>query len=142
MKKTHRIYARDKNAVLDGLKTSKGTVEFGTNTAVYVDESTAKEVDERYGMNSMEDSVLVAKDEQYDRALNGESWEIIPDRRGDWVKTLHKYRFQGVDTSHFVKRRNGDIRIASGVKYVWMSGQWIPKYELLSQKRTTRRKRR
>lgn len=100
MKTTHRIYARDPKVITDGIKTSKGTVNFGNQTAVYVDESTAKEVNELHG-DKKDGSVLVAKDEQYERAINGEGWKIVSDRRGDWVKTVHKYRFSGVDTSHF-----------------------------------------
>ena len=121
-KKTHRIYARDRNAVLDGLKTSKGTVNFGTKTAVYVDEATAKEVDERYGLKSMDDSVMVVKDEQYDRALNGEKWDLVRDsKRGDWVKTLHKYKFSGVDTSHIrITKDNGYVWVMLGGKQVRM----------------------
>ena len=119
-KKTHRIYARDRNAVLDGLKTSKGKVEFGTKTAVYVDADTAKEVDERYGLKSMDESVMVVKDEQFDRAVNGEKWDVVRDsKRGDWVKTLHRYRFQGVDTSHIRSTRD------NGYVWVWQGGRQV-----------------
>lgn len=100
MKKTHRIYARDPKVLTDGIKTSKGKVNFRNQTAVYVDEATAKEVNELHG-NKKDGSVLVAHDEQYDRAVTGESWKVVSDRRGDWVKTLHKYKFAGIDTSHF-----------------------------------------
>lgn len=128
-RKSHRIYARDPNVQLDGLKISTGKVEFGKNTAVYVDENTAREVDERYGRKG-EDSVIVAKDEQYDRALNGEGWKIQYDKKkGDWVKTVHKYRFEGVDTSHFVKRKIGDKKNMGGSIYIWNGKWWTPEYE-------------
>lgn len=140
-RKTHRIYARDQKAVLDGLKTSKGTVDFGTQTAVYVDESTAKEVEERYGRKG-EDSVFVAKDEQYDRALEGEGWQIQYDKRGDWVKTIHKYRFSGIDTSRIrVTKDNGYVWVILGGKQVRMKRADAERegYEIL-QKRMERRK--
>ena len=113
-RKTHRIYARDQKAQLDGLETSRGKIDFGLKTAVYVDKETAEEVDARYGLKSETESVIVAKDEQYDRALNGEGWEIVHDKRGDWVKTIHNYTFSGVDTSHFkvwVEKRGKMIRV-------------------------------
>lgn len=136
-KKTHRIYAREGDAILNGLQTSKGKVEFGNQTAVYVDESTAMEVNERYG--GKYGDVIVAKDEQYDRALNGEGWKIQYDsKRGDWVKTIHKWRFQGVDTSRLKEGK------PSRFVWVWNGGKQIliPRqqaeeegYEIVSKKR-------
>lgn len=142
-KKTHRVYARDQKAQLDGLETSRGKINFGTKTAVYVDKETAEEVDARYGMKSFDESVIVAKDEQYERALNGEKWDIIPDKKnGDWVKTLHKWQFQGVDTSHFVRPREGRVKMIGSVEYVYVNKNkklvLVPKYEI--QKRDSRRK--
>lgn len=119
-KKTHRVYVRDQKAQLDGLETSKGKINFGMQSAVYVDKDTAEEVDARYGLESPGNSVFVSKDEQYERALNGEKWDIIPDKKnGDWVKTLHKYKFAGVDTSHFTRPFQGKIKKIGGVVYRW-----------------------
>lgn len=139
-KKTHRIYARDKDVVLDGLQTSKGRIEFGAKTAVYVDADTAKEVDERYGLKSANDSVMVAKDDQYERALNGEKWDVVRDsKRGDWVKTLHKYRFQGVD----MEQRGGNekVKVETSDGYTFMSREKAEElnFVIIPQKREKRR---
>lgn len=140
-KKTHRIYARDENVILDGIKTSRGKVNFGTQTAVYVDEATAKEVDERYGGKSGD--VIVAKDEQYERALNGEGWKIQYDsKRGDSVKTLHKWKFQGIDTSHIrTIKDNGLVWVYRGGRQILMkrSKALEEGFEIVPRKRDKRR---
>lgn len=141
-KKTHRIYARDGQVMLDGIQTSKGKVDFGNQTAVYVDEATAKEVDEKHG--GKYGDVIVAKDEQYERALDGEGWKIQYDsKRGDWVKTVHKWRFQGVDTSHIrTTKDNGLVWVYRGGKQVLMKrAQALEEgFEIVPQKRIERRK--
>lgn len=141
-KKTHRVFAREGDVITNGLNTSRGKVDFEGRSATYVDESTAKEVQERYaGKNG---SVIVAKDEQYDRALDGESWQIQYDKkRGDWVKTLHKYRFDGIDTSHIrTTRDNGYVWVWKGGKQVRMkrSEALMEGLEIIPQKRIERRK--
>jgi len=139
-KKTHRIFARDRDAMMDGLKTSRGNVDFKGQTAVYVDEYTAKEVDERYGIKSQEQSVIVSKDEQYDRAVNGEGWKIQYDKRGDWVKTLHNYTFTGVDMTQRGGNERVKVKTADGYTFMSQDAAEELGLEIIPQKRSERRK--
>ena len=56
---------------------------------------------------------------------------------------IHKWTFQGVDTSHFIEPKEGDTKIVNGIEYeyVLVNGllKLIPAYEL-QEKRERRRK--
>lgn len=106
-KKKYMVVARSKKAALDGLDTSRGHRDFTQNSVMYVsDTSEAKEIDQKYGKSGTMDAYVV-EDHQYERALNGESWDV----KGNNVKVLHSYHF-GSSQSYadaweaFERRRN------------------------------------
>lgn len=110
-KKKFMVVARSKKAALDGLDTSRGHRDFTKTSAMYVsDPSEAKEIDEKYGKKGTMDAYVV-EDPQYERALNGESWDIKDGK----VKTIHNYTF-GSSRSYadaweaFERRRNSRKR--------------------------------
>lgn len=92
-KRKFRVYARTPQVMQNGVRTGKGHRQFKGKTAFYVnDPSEAAEIEQVYGKSGSQD-VMVAEDEQYARALNGEKWAVQSDLKGTSVKVLHSYHF-------------------------------------------------
>lgn len=107
-----------------GLKTGKRHLKFGTKTARWVDDpAEAREIDAHYGVKGTGD-VWVEQDENLE-------WHDKHDGLTDGKMTgVHHYTFAGVDTSHFVKHKDGDEKKVQGVVYVWKDGGWKVKDDL------------
>ncbi len=92
-KKKFMVVAREGSAVLKGLETGKGHKSFNGKSFLYVDDAgEAAEIEQKYGKKGTQD-VYVARDEQLERALNGEQWEVKSSLAGDHVKVAHNYFF-------------------------------------------------
>lgn len=143
-KKKFAVYPREKEITLNGFDTSRGHRNFSGKTMLYVSEpSEAKEIDQKFGKNGTGE-LLVAEDEQYARALNGEHWDITSTLKGDNVKLLHNYTFSGVDmTGIRTTRDNGYVwaRVGGIQKRVKREVALKEGWHIVSQKRRQRRRR-
>ena len=88
-KKYWSIYARSKEAMTQGIQTSKGTLNFGGKTMVNTsDERLVKEIGEKHKTEA-----YAVHDEQLSKAKDSGSWDVISDSKGTRVKNLHNYTF-------------------------------------------------
>lgn len=105
-KKKFIVVPRTPEASINGIKTSKGTLDFKTQGPTYVDEGTASEINTQHGLKGSGD-VWVEQDENLE-------WHEHHDGETDGRnrKGVHHYTFSGVDMS--------GIRNRNKSKYVWV----------------------
>jgi|WetSurMetagenome_2_1015567.scaffolds.fasta_scaffold166474_3 hypothetical protein len=110
--KKYIVVPRTEKTMLDGIATSKGKLEFGTKTGVYVDSSVASEIDTHHGEHGSND-VWVCEDERL-------TWHERNDSMTDGKNAgIHHYTFAGVDMA----RRGGNDRVKVKIKggYTYVS---------------------
>lgn len=120
-KKKFIIMPREKETVLNGISTERGHRDFNGKTYMHIDDpGEARDIDLKYGKNGTQE-VFVAEDQQYARALEGESWEVQSSLKGDNVKLLHNYTFAQIGTD-LPDRKNlvGKKKIINDVPYVYV----------------------
>lgn len=98
-----------------GIKTGKGKLTFGENTAQWVDDpAVAREIDTQYGMKGSGD-VWVAQDENLE-------WHEHHDGHTDGRKvSIHHYTFAGVDMQK--KGGNKRVKVKTADGYTYMAEQ-------------------
>jgi hypothetical protein len=119
-KKKFIVLARRGDVGEKGLITGKGHRKFYKDSAMWIsDPAEAREIEQKY-----KGKVSVTEDQQYTWSVNNEGAD------GTKLTNIHKYTFQGVDTTKFVKPKEGQRKIFSGVEYrramVGGKWQWIP----------------
>lgn len=114
-KKRYMVVPRTENVKQKGLTTGKGKLSFQGKTAAWVDDpAIAREIDTQHGLKGSGD-VWVAEDENL-------GWHEKHDGLTDGRKLgIHKYTFQGVDTSNFKPPKdNGYVWVKVGNRQVRM----------------------
>lgn len=120
-KKKYLVVPRTTSAMRDGLKTSKGTLNFGKKTGKIVDASMASEIEHEHGLKGSGD-VWVHEDENY-------SWHLRHDGMTDGRSYgIHHYTFAGVD----LKGRGGNerVKVKTADGYTFMSREQAEELEL------------
>jgi hypothetical protein len=94
-KKRYIVVPRTESIQKSGLKTGKGKLTFGKQTAQWIDDpALAREIDTQHGLKGSGD-VWVAQDENLE-------WHERNDGETDGKNVgIHHYTFSGVDTSYF-----------------------------------------
>lgn len=88
-KKHFSIYARTKEAMLNGLQTERGLFDFrGKSSVNTTNASLVRELEEKYP-----DQVYSVHDETLSKARDSGSYDIVKTKDGDRVHSLHNYTF-------------------------------------------------
>lgn len=135
MAKKHLVVPRTEAAMKNGIQTSKGRLDFGKQTGVWVDNDIASEIDTESGLKGKGD-VWVHEDENL-------AWHEHNDSATDGRKLgIHHYTFQGVDMSGVkTTRDNGYVWVQKNGRQVRMKREEALNegYEII-KKRFERRK--
>lgn len=131
------VVPRNKSTQENGIKTEKRTLNFGRQTARWIDDpAEAREINSTYGVKGSGD-VWVEQDENLE-------WHEHHDGNTDGrTVTLHHYTFQGVDTSKLrTTRDNGYVWVmleGGKQKRIRRDEAQREGYEIIPQKRKVRR---
>lgn len=91
-KKKFMVIARNKKIQETGVTTGKGHRTFGEKSVMWIsDPAEAREIETQYSKKD----IAVTTDQQYEWSLNNDN------QNGTKLNNIHKYTFQGVDTSYF-----------------------------------------
>lgn len=129
-KKKFIVVPRTQNAMLNGIQTSKGRVNFKSKGATYVSEDVANEIDFQHGLKGSGD-VWIDHDENLewhernDSMTNGRNLGI------------HHYTFSGVDISIRGGGERVKVKTKSGFTYVSREVAIEEGYKILREARKT-----
>jgi len=104
-KRKHIVVPRSESVLLDGIKTSKGKLDFKGKTAMWVDDDLASEINTQHGEKGSND-LWVCEDERL-------GWHEMNDRDTDGNnRGIHHYTFSGVDMTGIKREKQS--------RYVWV----------------------